>query len=330
MKPSDVGLVAIGRNEGERLRRCLEVARARTAHLVYVDSGSTDGSPALARSLGADVIELDASRPFTAARGRNAGWRRLRESRPGLPLVQFVDGDCELIDGWIELGARRLGERAELAAVCGRVRERYPERSIYQRLCDVEWDTPVGDAASCGGNAMMRLEALAAVEGFREDLIAGEEPELCLRLRRRGHAIERLDADMVWHDAAIHHFSQWWRRSVRAGHAYAEGAFLHGDGPEHHFVRECRRAWIWGAVVPGVAVAGALPTLGASLTLLGGYPVSALRVYRDVRRRGRSPEDALAAGVLLTVGKFAELSGILRFHGRRLGKRERTLIEYKR
>ncbi len=330
MTRKDVGLVAIGRNEGERLRLCLTVARAQAAHLVYVDSGSSDGSPALARSLGAEVIELSADRPFTAARGRNAGQRRLRERLPSLPFVQFVDGDCELIDGWIDLAARRLLERTELAAVCGRVRERFPERSIYQRLCDVEWDTPVGDAASCGGNAMMRLEALGAVGGFREDLIAGEEPELCLRLRRRGFAIERLAADMVWHDAAILHFSQWWKRAVRAGHAYAEGAHLHGDGPERHFVRECRRAWLWGAVVPGLAVGGALPTLGASLSLLGGYPVSALRVYRDMRRRGRSADDALAAGVLLTVGKFAELGGILRFHGRRLGQRERTLIEYKR
>jgi hypothetical protein len=258
------------------------------------------------------------------------GLRRLREVLPALPFVQFVDGDCELISGWIDLAAGRLLERAELAAVCGRVRERFPERSIYQRLCDVEWDTPVGDAAACGGNAMMRLDALVEAGGFREDLIAGEEPELCLRLRRRGHAIERLPADMVWHDAAILHFSQWWRRSVRAGHAFAEGASLHGSGPERHFVREVRRAWLWGAVVPGLAALGALPTLGASLTLLGGYPVSALRVYRSVRRRGRSTDDALAAGVLLTVGKFAELNGILRFQFGRLARRERTLIEYKR
>jgi hypothetical protein len=134
----------------------------------------------------------------------------------------------------------------------------------------------------------------------------------------------------VWHDAAILRFSQWWKRAERAGHAYAEGASLHGDGPERHFVHECRRAWFFGAILPGVAALGALPTLGASLALLGGYPVSALRVYRDVRRRGRSANDALAAGVLLTLGKFAELGGMLRFHGRKLGRRERTLIEYKR
>lgn len=321
-----LGIVAVGRNEGERLERCLRSALARATHVVYVDSGSVDGSVALARSLGVTALELDASRPFSAARARNAGLRALP---PSAELVQFVDGDCELIDGWLERGTARLRERPELAAVSGRVRERYPDRSIYHRSCDVEWDTPVGDALACGGNALMRRAAFEEAGGFREDLVAGEEPELCLRLRRRGWRIERLADDMVWHDAAITRFSQWWRRSVRAGHANAEGAYNHGASPDHYRVRECGRALLWGAVVPALAVGGALPTLGASLTLLGGYPVTALRVYRDVRRRGRSPGDAASAGLLTTLGKFAELEGMAKFAWRTAFGQPRTLIEYK-
>ena len=42
VEPGAVGLVAIGRNEGERLRACLASARGAAQRLVYVDSGSTD------------------------------------------------------------------------------------------------------------------------------------------------------------------------------------------------------------------------------------------------------------------------------------------------
>ena len=70
----------------------------RASVIVYVDSGSNDGSVQRARHLGADVIELDMRVPFTAARARNVGFRRLREISPDIEYVQFVDGDCELID----------------------------------------------------------------------------------------------------------------------------------------------------------------------------------------------------------------------------------------
>ena len=97
-----VGLVAIGRNEGQRLRQCLVSATDKVARVVYVDSGSTDGSLELARSLGADTVELDLSIPFTAARARNEGFARLLGLAPAVEFVQFVDGDCELVDRWLQ------------------------------------------------------------------------------------------------------------------------------------------------------------------------------------------------------------------------------------
>src|SRR3979490_1839399 len=108
------GVVIIGRNEGERLRRCLTSASASTGAVVYVDSGSTDGSAQWARNYGADVIELDMSIPFTAARARNAGFRRLKEIAPKLLCVQFVDGDCELAQGWLEHAVSFLGSHADV------------------------------------------------------------------------------------------------------------------------------------------------------------------------------------------------------------------------
>ena len=187
-----IGLVIIGRNEGERLRRCLESAAGHAAATVYVDSGSTDGSVALMRAKGAEVVELDAASPFTAARARNAGFKRLLELEPQLDYVQFLDGDCELAAGWLQKAARFLAENPRVAAVCGRLREKHPERTVYNLLCDIEWDAAPGEARACGGIAMMRVDALAAARGYRADLVAGEEPELCARLRAAGGRIWRL------------------------------------------------------------------------------------------------------------------------------------------
>jgi GT2 family glycosyltransferase len=324
-----LGCVAIGRNEGERLRRCLTSLSGRAANIVYVDSASTDGSVEMARAHGVDTVELDMSIPFTAARARNAGFERLLAKDPNVELVQFVDGDCEVVEGWLELAHRTLEARRELAVVFGRRRERHTGASIYNRICDVEWDTPIGEAKACGGDAMMRVEALKAAGGYNDALIAGEEPELCVRIRRAGWKIERLDAEMTLHDAAMTRFSQWWKRNVRSGYAYAEGSALHGSSPERHWVKESRRIVLWGAVVPAVATLGVLPSLGTSLLLLGGYPVTAVRAYRDTRRRGRSIEDSAAYAVSCTLGRLPELQGLVKYHWGALTGRRSKIIEYK-
>jgi GT2 family glycosyltransferase len=293
---------------------------------VYVDSGSSDGSSDLARSLGAIVVSLDMSRPFTAARARNAGFRRLRQAAPDLEVVQFVDGDCEIRDGWLKCGLTFLQDHPTVAAVCGRNRERFPERSLYNRLCDMEWNTPVGEAKACGGNVMIRCAVLDRLGGFNEDLIAGEEPELCLRLRRAGWRIWRLDAEMTLHDAAMTRFRQWWRRSQRAGYAFAEGSFLHGSGSERYWVRETRSAIFWGLTVPLLALALVILVGPAGTLLLLAYPLQVLRVA--ARSVGRWP-DRLLHAAFMVLGKFAEAIGQLRFLRLRLAGRRAGLIEYK-
>lgn len=257
--PPRVGVVIIGRNEGERLRRCLASLAKGARHLVYVDSGSSDGSVALARSFGAHVVILDPALPFTAARARNAGLDQLREIAPEVELVQFVDGDCEVADGWIEKAAAEFPNDDHLAVVCGRRRERFPQASVYNLLCDIEWNTPVGLADSCGGDAMMRTQPVVDVHGYNPDLIAGEEPDLCLRLRQRDYRIRRIDAEMTLHDANMLRFSQWWRRTIRSGHAYAEGFTRHRGEPGRLWAREVRSNLFWGAALPAVTLGLAWP-----------------------------------------------------------------------
>lgn len=318
-----VGAVIIGRDEGDRLVACLASVAPQVDRLVYVDSGSRDASVANARAAGAEVVELDMSLPFTAARARNAGFAAL-DSAPGLGFIQFVDGDCIVSPGWISAAVDRLAAAGGLGVVCGRLRERFPEASVYNRLCDWEWDLPAGPAQACGGVAMFRAEAFRAVGGFNPHLVAGEEPELCLRLRRGGWRVERTGDAMALHDAAMTRFGQWWRRSRRTGYAYAEGAMLHGSAPERHYVRETRRALAWGAVLPVATILGAAISPWA-WTLLLAWPAQVARLaLRDGGHR-----QAWDRAFFLTLGKLSEAAGAIAFYLRRAGPERRADIEHK-
>ena len=319
------GVVVIGRNEGERLRRCLDSVLGSAAAIVYVDSGSTDGSVAMARGRGVAVVGLDMNQPFTAARARNAGLREMQVLAPALPHILFVDGDCEVAATWPRVALSFLRDHADVVAVCGRRRERHPERSIYNRLCDIEWAAPTGSVRACGGDVMMRTAALVVVGGYRDDLIAGEEPELCVRLRRAGWRIWRLPDEMTLHDAALLRFGQWWKRAQRGGHAYAEGAQLHGAAPERHGVRETRRAVVWGLLMPAaIALLGLADARWLGLALL--YP---LQVLRLALRYGITSGLGWSRALFMVLARFAEASGVLKFHWNRLLRRRSALIEYK-
>lgn len=326
---SEIGVVIIGRNEGQRLARCLRsVSNAQS--IVYVDSGSQDGSVCLARSSGAVVMELDLSAPFTAARARNAGYRCLRETHPHVRHVQFVDADCEIAPTWIGTAHAYMSRDEQTAAVCGDLLEREPERSLYNRLCELEWKGVSGEVKACGGIVAVRCDAFEAVKGFDDSLIAGEEPELCYRLRTAGWKIVRLPEPMATHDAAITSFKQWWRRTIRAGHAYAERAWLHRRAADRPWSREVYRDLTWGLLVPAIAVGGAGLTNGATLSLLLLYPIWMCRIYRG-RRRSRLDDRrrALLFAAFCMLGKVPSAVGQILFHWRRIRRRPRTLIEYK-
>ena len=314
-----VDAVVIGRNEGERLKKCLTSLQNHVRRLVYVDSGSTDGSVAAARALGAEVVELDLTRPFTAARARNAGLAALG-TVDDETLVQFVVGDCEVDADWLPQACAFLAAHEDVAVVCGRRREQHPEASVFNRLCDMEWDTPVGEALACGGDALMRLGAVRALGGYREGLIAGEEPELCLRLRQKGWRIWRLEAEMTRHDAQIMHLGQWWKRTRRAGHAFAEGAAIHGAGPERHWVRETRRAVMWSALLPLTLIASILVSPWAAAAL-AAYPLQCLRLARPM---------GIEWAFFTVLGKFPESIGVMEYHWNRFRGRSRSILEYKK
>ena len=321
------GVVVIGRNEGDRLRRCLQSVADLRARVVYVDSGSSDDSVPCSQRLGIAVIDLDLRTPFTAARARNEGFEYLLKTHPGLDYVFFVDGDCEVVRSWPERAAEFLDQHPDVAVVWGRRRERYPDRSVYNLLCDLEWSAIApGETTACGGDAVMRVRAFREVGGFRSDLICGEEPELCVRLRQQSWRIWRLDEDMTLHDAAIYRFSQWWKRMVRGGYAFAQGAALHGSPPERFWVRESRSAWLWGLVIPLVLAVTVLSAGWRAVPLLLVYPLQVIRLA--LRGKGSARQNWWRA-VSLVVCKFPEMLGQVRFLFDRLRHAQPRLIEYK-
>lgn len=323
-----VGVVVIGRNEGARLRKCLSSVLLCSNKVVYVDSGSSDGSVEFAESLGIDVVELNIKTAFSAGRARNEGFDNLVKKHPGVEFVQFVDGDCELVEGWIDAAARFLVRNVSYAIVAGRRKERFPEKSIYNRLCDIEWNTPIGEAEACGGDFMMRATAFQKVGGFNPTVIAGEEPEFCYRLKKHGWRVNRIDHLMTLHDAAMFRFSQWWMRTVRSGHAYAQGYALHGKEPLHYCLRDSARIWFWSLVVPFVIIFLAGHLRYELLLLFSIYLALLLKIFIKANRRLANWNQAILYGVFNLLGKWPQLIGQLLFLKRKILRENCAIVEY--
>ncbi|EPX82310.1 Dolichol-phosphate mannosyltransferase in lipid-linked oligosaccharide synthesis cluster [Salipiger mucosus DSM 16094] len=313
-------MVLIGRNEGARLVAALAATRG-ARQVVYVDSGSRDDSVARAREAGATVVELDRSAPFTAARARNAGFAALEAP----DLVQFVDGDCALVPGWLDAGRAHLDAHPELALVTGWRAEIHRDASLYNQLADAEWRRPAGQIRACGGDMMVRAAAFRAVGGFDPGVIAAEDDEFCTRLRKTGGQLERLPQEMTRHDADMHHFGQWWRRAVRTGHGFAQVGHLHPD----YFVAERRRVLAYALALPLAILLAATFSGWLALAMAALYPLNWWRTAQGLSRDGLPKPEARRQAVLLTLSKFPNLIGMATFHLRRLRRAQMRLIEYK-
>jgi GT2 family glycosyltransferase len=320
-----IGAVVIGRNEGQRLVNCLHSLKGEVDLLIYVDSGSTDGSMQAAEALGAQTVLLSRDVPFTAARARNAGFEKIM-ARPDAPeFVQFVDGDCTLEAGYLTHAAEALAAEARLGLVTGWRAEIHPDASIYNEMCHFEWHRPAGEIMACGGDMMVRASAFEAIGGFNPEVIAAEDDEFCTRLRKAGHKLRRLPIPMTHHDANITRFGEWWSRAVRTGHGFEQVNDLHPD----YFVRERRRMWVFGGVLPVLALVGAVLFWPLLLLILALYAVSYLRTVRGLVKDGLQRNRAQKHAVYLFLSKFPNIIGAARYRKRKRLGSAMEIIEYK-
>ena len=259
--------------------------------------------------MGAVVVELDMSLPFTAARAATKALARLEKINPAIRFVQFVDGDCEDRRRLAGDGQRVLEERHDVAVVAGRRRERPPRADDLQSLGRPRVGLADRRSQILRWRRMVRGDAFRQVGGYNPTLIAGEEPDLCVRLRQHGWIILRIDAEMTLHDIAMTRFSQWWKRSERGGFAFAQGVAMHGRPPERHWVHELRSTILWGLIVPLFILGLAWPTHGASLVLALAYPLQAWRITRRHRKQGMSTRDARIWGWNCVLCRFPNAFG---------------------
>jgi GT2 family glycosyltransferase len=327
----ETACVIIGRNEGARLDLSLRSVQAANIPALYVDSGSSDGSPALAQRLDIPIIELDPVRPFSAARARNEGFQRALRLWPDASFILFLDGDCTLASQFPTFAALTFHKSPSCAIVTGHLAERFPEASVYNRLCALEWRSPAGiieNVNALGGIMMVRKTAFMTVGGFNEEAIAGEEPDLGVRLLLAGYSIIKIDEPMAVHDAHILTFGQWWTRAVRAGHALGHRYARHGHTKFRDGQREIASTAFWGLALPVMVILLLPSTRGLSLLLSGTYLVLGWRIYRHYIKAGWNRSDARLAARHIVYGKFAQVVGLFRYLRNRLVRRF-EIIEYK-
>lgn len=326
-----VSVVVIGRNEGERLLRCLaSIHNADWSgiafELIYVDSKSTDNSIDVAKKSKATVIAVDAAKP-NAAIARNLGWR----SATG-EFVLFLDGDTELDRDFVKSALRALSE-AKLCAAWGHRRESNPNQSVYTKVLDLDWVYPVGRSLYFGGDVLVRRQALEQVDGFDPNLNAGEEPELCARLRAAGWEIEHLDMPMTRHDLAVNTFRAYWLRAYRSGIAYAEvaeRARLQGDVL---WQREAKRDFQHGLLFLAAPLA-LIMAWAFSAALAIGMLLGALAVWaRTIKRCAWKAPGQLGLCALYAVHvhfqKIPALFGQLRWRQAQGTRAPIGLVDYK-
>jgi cellulose synthase/poly-beta-1,6-N-acetylglucosamine synthase-like glycosyltransferase len=327
-----LSVVIIGRNEGARLDRCLQSVRAMhhetfDIEILYVDSVSTDDSIAIARRHKAEIVEVRPSRP-TAALGRNAGWRRSTGS-----FVLFLDGDTVLDPTFVD-GSLTEFDQPKAAIVWGHRREIHPEQSIFNRVLDLDWIYAPGVVEFCGGDAIVRRAVLEQVGGFDETLIAGEEPEMCRRIRAAGYQILHVDRPMTGHDLAMTSWKQYCRRAMRAGYAYAEVSTRFRNTGMPFWEEDARRNRSRAVILL------LLPAVGAvtSILLWNAWPIAgsaAVLLLLVIRTAWKARWKSSDWGTLFLYGIHSHLQQIPIYWGqmqyardRRAGQR-RGLIEYK-
>lgn len=322
-----LGAVVIGRNEGKRLKRCLKSVLRQTDNIVYVDSGSSDGSVEYAESIGVNTVQLDMSIPFSAARARNEGFQYLSAHFPSLIYIHFIDGDCELCTGWFEQAISYLDTNHSCAIITGHLQERFPEKSVYNTLCDIEWDAPPGNIKSCGGIFTIRKNSFNEVQGFNPAVMAGEEPDLCYRLRNKSWKVHRIDCLMAIHDADMIRFSQWWKRSVRSGHAYALGYFLHRNNVGTFYMAECIRIWFWALIFPTVIFLCTFFLSKWWLLGLVGYLLQFAKIFLASRSKEMSLKKSLLYSIFMVIIKFPQMVGQLTYLLERFTKTHPAITE---
>jgi len=144
--------------------------------------------------------------------------------------VQFIDGDCELVSGWLTIAPSFLlsiQTSAQFAVVCESETLNFP---LYNWLCDQEWNTPTGEIEVAAALPCSALRHSNKSTGFGRILLLVKIPNSIFGCENPHENLAALKWDGDTR-CRMSRFNHWWRRSARAGYAYAQVSRLHASSP---------------------------------------------------------------------------------------------------
>ncbi len=201
--------------------------------------------------------------------------------------------------------------------------------NLWRRLIDVAWDISAGNADYVGGDSLFRVEALKQCGGWPIELIAGEEPDTCFRCADLGWNCWRLPNEMTLHDIRMTRFGEYWKRSVRAGHAYVEVALRRRHGHHGKSVKQTISICVYATVLPVAMIVSGVIWWPLPIVLSLIYVRLGWSITRWSLNRGRPLDLSLLIAALTILGKFAGGIGILKYIRGRLSGTRTRIIEYK-
>ncbi|MDA8290445.1 MAG: glycosyltransferase [Actinomycetota bacterium] len=240
------------------LGACLEALERQTirdkVQVVVVDDGSTDGTAAVARQFGVELVVHERNRGISAA--RNSGIRVARA-----PVVAFTDDDCIPDRDWLECllrpyeddGVVAVGGAIEVLRTTGLV-DRYLAANNPLAPLELElarhtglgarfllyvrrmWGSraPAGARSVYsfpGASMSFRRGLLEQIGGFDERMTFGADDEyICRRVRETspGHSLWFTPDAVVHHDFAGT-LRDLWRRDFAYGKGHARTFLIDPD-----------------------------------------------------------------------------------------------------
>ncbi len=200
------------RNGGADFERCLRrlhLSSWTDFELIVIDDGSTDGSNALARRMGAIVARHE--QPLGPAAARNYGAQLATA-----PLIFFLDADVAVHADALSRGMARFVDDPNLTALFGSYDDQPPAQGLVSQFRNLlhhfvhQQGTFDGDTRPAHtfwtGCGMIRRAVFLDFGGFDPRLYprpAIEDIELGYRLTRTGHRI------VLAHDVLATHLKRW-------------------------------------------------------------------------------------------------------------------------
>jgi glycosyltransferase involved in cell wall biosynthesis len=212
----------------------------KVIEIVVADSGSTDRTVEIALRHGARVVQLANPEERGCGMGLELGFQHA-----GGQYVYFLDGDMELMPGFIPLALQTLEADPALAGVGGLVRDTQVVNGFDRIRVNNKALGRHGPCAWLEGGGLYRRAAIVAAGGYAADrnLKGYEEAELGMRLAAAGWSMCRLPTLAVSHTGHAMGSWQLMLRHWRSGRAMSAGVLLRLAFGKPWFTQACRLLW---------------------------------------------------------------------------------------